>query len=197
MTLLRSLFKPAPNLASARQQLLGRDKLHLGCGGHLLPSWANVDLDGPEGVVCLDLSKPLPVADGAVKFVFCEHFIEHISAEQGRAFLRECCRVLRPGGVMRVSTPDLNTLVQEYLAGRVGEWRDVDWSPATPCAMINEGLRLWGHQFVYDEAELVSALKAAGFSNVGRMPWHESGHVELRDLETRPYHRDLILEATK
>lgn len=56
-------------------------------------------------------------------------------------------------------------------------------------------MRFWGHQFIYDETELIILLKEAGFLNVRRMPWRESEHPELRNLETRPYFDDLILEA--
>jgi predicted SAM-dependent methyltransferase len=62
--------------------------------------------------------------------------------------------------------------------------------------MINEGMRYWGHVFVYDEPELVSLLEECGFSGVRRMNWGASDHPELRNLESRPDFADLIIEAT-
>lgn len=180
----------------ARRRLAGTTKVHLGCGPHVLPGWANLDLDGPPGTVRVDLAHRLPFADRSVELVFSEHFIEHVTRERGVKILRECVRILRPGGVLRISTPDLRVLVEEYLAGRTGEWAADGWAPRSPCALLNEGLRLWGHRFVWDEPELVGVLGQAGFSRIIRVGWRESRHPELRGLECRPFHGDLILEAT-
>jgi predicted SAM-dependent methyltransferase len=70
-----------------------------------------------------------------------------------------------------------------------------DWHPATPCQMVNEAMRWWGHTFLYDEAELTALLRECGFSDVRRVKWGESEFDELRGLESRPDFDDLILEA--
>jgi hypothetical protein len=70
--------------------------------------------------------------------------------------------MLRPGGVIRLSTPSLKKVVDEYLLGRTTEWRDVGLSSATPCRMVNEILRQDGHQFIYDADELKHVLEGAG-----------------------------------
>ena len=178
-------------------ELDGATKLHLGCGSNPIADWANLDLATAPGVIKWDLIDPLPVADGAVKFVFTEHFIEHVDRAQGRAIINECHRVLEPGGILRVSTPDLKKLVEEYSTGRLDEWLDVGFAPSSPCRLLNEGLRSWGHQFVYDEEELGHLLTDAGFESFARVPWHSSTYEDLRDLECRPYHGDLIFEAVK
>jgi predicted SAM-dependent methyltransferase len=61
--------------------------------------------------------------------------------------------------------------------------------------MVNEGMRLWGHVFLYDEPELFSLLRECGFSDIRRVKWGESDHPELRGLESRPDFADLIVEA--
>ncbi|HTP29375.1 MAG TPA: methyltransferase domain-containing protein [Anaeromyxobacteraceae bacterium] len=156
-----------------------------------------MDLLRDAGVIRWDLTDPLPVSSNAIAFVYCEHFIEHISLQEGRRLLSECHRVLKPGGVLRLSTPNLRMLVDEYLLGRVSEWRDVGWSPETPCQMVNEGLRLWGHRFVYDEVELKDTLEVIGFRHVNPVDWRGSSYEELKGLESRPYHREVIVEAVK
>jgi len=171
--------------------------LHLGCGDNLINGWANIDFAGPYGVITHDLTEPLPLGSGIAKFIFTEHFIEHISRSQGQAFFLECFRLLETGGVLRISTPNLKKIVDEYLLGRVDEWADLDWRPETPCQMLNEGLRLWGHQFIYDSAELSLALLDAGFTRVYEVEWHKSDYSELVGLECRPFHDDLIVEAVK
>lgn len=173
------------------------ERLHLGCGGNLLPGWANVDLETAAGVIQHDLTEPFPLPTGTVQFIYSEHFIEHITRAQALALLRECQRVLAPGGVIRLSTPNLRKLLDEYSARRTAEWSDVDWHPSTPCQMVNEGMRLWGHQFVYDPDELTLLLHEAGFEQITQVPWRESLHPELKGLECRPFHGEIIVEAMK
>ena len=92
-------------------------KLHLGCGTNRIEGWLNVDIDSPQADLHVDLRQPLPYADAAVAFIFNEHFLEHITRDEGLTFLRECRRVLKPSGVFRVSTPDLRWLIAQYQSG--------------------------------------------------------------------------------
>jgi len=174
-----------------------RKKLHLGCGTNILRGWVNIDIEGPEEVLRWDLTRPLPFATGTADFIFNEHFIEHITRPEASALLSECHRLLASRGVLRISTPSLRKLIDEYLNHRTIEWVDVGWQPATPCQMLNESMRLWGHQFLYDVEELTALLREVGFSDVVSVGWRQSRHGALRDLECRPFHNEIILEATK
>jgi predicted SAM-dependent methyltransferase len=209
-TILQTLRKLVPSslkrlrLQSARRLKSSQrswrpaaDRLHLGCGSNLLPGWTNVDLNAAAGVIEHDLTEPFPLPSETVKFIYSEHFIEHITRGQASALLKECRRVLVPGGVIRLSTPSLEKLLEEYAARRTTEWSDVCWRPNTPCRMVNEGMRLWGHQFVYDLDELTLLLNEAGFEQLAQVAWRESRHPELKGLESRPFHGELIVEAIK
>ena len=180
-----------------RERLQGHTRLHLGCGNHLLDGWANLDFGVADGVIRCDLTKPLPVAPGSIDAIFTEHFVEHITRPEAQRLFADCHRVLKRGGVIRISTPNLGALVAQYRLRRTTEWSDVGWTPASPCALLNEGLRSWGHQYVYDAEELSGVLSEAGFTRFTRPGWRESEHPALRGLETRPFHDDLILEATR
>lgn len=169
-------------------------RLHLACGDNILEGWTNIDLNGD---ISWDLTKALPVRPGVIELIFCEHFIEHITLNQAQAFLAECFRCLRPAGTLRLSTPSLVKIVAEYVLGRTSEWEDVGWTPATPCQMLNEGLRSWGHQFVYDDVELRDILNEAGFREIKRVARRESTNANLNGLECRPSHGELIFEAIK
>jgi predicted SAM-dependent methyltransferase len=171
-------------------------KVHLGCGSNYIDGWINIDIDSPLADIAADLRHPLPFEDASVDLVFNEHFLEHLSREQGLAFLRECRRILKPGGMLRISTPDLRWLCAQYVCGQLDEWRDVGWLPDTSCSLMNEGMRLWEHQFVYDRDELQRALGRAGFGTMVHVPHRRSAVAELTELECRPYHHELIVEAT-
>lgn len=177
------------------RSLASIDRLHLGCGPNVLPGWGNLDIDGGRGSLRYDLTQPLPKADASVRYIYTEHFIEHIDRTDGARLMRECRRVLTDDGVLRLSTPDLRFIVREYESGRLNEWADMDWHPRSSCRLLNESMRLWGHVFLYDEFELRQMLVEAGFRLVDRVGYRESAHAPLAGLETRPFHQDLIMEA--
>ena len=170
-------------------------KLHLGCGPNYIKGWVNIDLDSPLADVHADFREPLPYQDASVDFIFTEHFIEHITQAEGLFFLKECRRVLKQGGAIRISTPDPRWLVAQYTGGKLDEWRNVGWEPETSCRLLNEGMRLWGHQFLYDLPELSAVLSKAGFYEITQASYQKSSRGELDGLECRPWHQELILEA--
>ncbi len=172
--------------------------LNVGCGDVKYPGWLNVDII-PTADVVVDVTQGLPWADATFERIYNEHFIEHLTVEQGLAFLRECHRVLTPGGVLRMATPDLDFLVQRA----AGDWRDQDWLSwpqfgfiQTRAEMMNISFRWWGHQYLYDEEELGRRLVEAGFKVWRRVPWGESGYPALRGLETRK-DSNLVVEAVR
>jgi predicted SAM-dependent methyltransferase len=173
-------------------------KLHLGCGSIIKPGWINIDIERGPGIDKVhDLTKPLDfIASGAVDYIYSEHFIEHLERHQGEGLLRDCRRMLKPAGVVRISCPNLYTLVNDYMNQKIDRWAE-GWMPETPCRMINEGMRLWGHKFLYDLPELDSLLRGLGFAHVTPCQYGQSSHDALKGLETRPNCDEIFIEATK
>lgn len=176
-------------------------KINLGCGPHIINGWVNYDIEPHAGVTRLDLSQgKIPQRDGSVYFIFSEHFLEHISKKQAVALLKECYRVLAPEGVLRFSTPDLMYLVNNYKAWSqslpMSSIPEV-WKPSSACDMVNEGMRLWGHQYLWDKNELVTILSEIGFASGWDCQWRKSIHEPLQNLEVRPYHGEIIIEVRK
>ena len=90
-------------------------KVQIGTGPSVLPGWLNTDLEPSlPGVVFLDATEPLPLANESVDYMYSEHMIEHIGYAEGTTFLRECFRALKPGGQFRVATPNLLNLLRIY-----------------------------------------------------------------------------------
>lgn len=168
------------------------DRLHLGCGPRHLEGWANVDISGDAEIVW-DLRKPLPVS--RVRFVYTEHFIEHIERAEAVKLLASIRSILAPGGVLRLSTPDLAEVVRDYQTGNLPDMPEQAWQPHSICQMLNDSMRAWGHRYVYDEPELRVVLSEAGFSDLRRVAHGQSEEAELRALESRPDFGELIFEA--
>ena len=92
--------------------------LNLGCGHHYssLPVWTNLDfVSTGKGVLAHNLLDGVPFADASFDVVYHSHVLEHMTKRDGEAFLRECFRVLKPGGVLRVAVPDLEQIARNYL----------------------------------------------------------------------------------
>jgi predicted SAM-dependent methyltransferase len=173
-------------------------KLHLGSGTVRLDGWVNIDLE-TEADLNLDLREDLPFPAGAARLIYNEHVIEHITVDEGRRCLADWFRVLEPGGVLRIATPDLEYVVERYH----NAWRDQAWLRLpeyafikTRAEMMNVSFRWWGHQYLYDGEELERRLRDAGFSSVSRCRYGESTVAELAGLETRPDSK-LIMEAVR
>ena len=75
----------------------------------------NTDQFRAAGVPCskLDLNRPLPFPDGDFSLVFAVEVLEHL--ESPRAFLREIFRVLKPGGLAVITTPNITSLPSRIL----------------------------------------------------------------------------------
>lgn len=146
--------------------------LNLGCGTNYLPApWTNFDRD-------MDITKPLPIADGTVDKILIEHCLEHVSGPTGFRFLQEAYRILKPGGVLRICVPELE---------RLDKAAAID-------IIVNHG-----HEVVFDFKVLSQMLYCAGFakdaiSETERDPI--DGHWKVIGLE-RDDRETLRLKAIK
>jgi SAM-dependent methyltransferase len=167
--------------------------LQIGCGDHPIqvPGWLNVDLNPCHPIIGrMDATQPFPFPDNHFDRVFSEHMIEHVSRAGGQSMLRECFRVLRPGGRIRISCPDRQFITDltgglqlSELALRYVEWARPHFGLPHATAVGRNLETGFGHQFIYDRATLAEALEEAGFT---RVTWHrimESDDPELRGLE--------------
>lgn len=175
----------------ARHRVRG---LQIGTGPNHFEGWLSTDLRPQrEDVIRMDATRAFPLPDASMDHVYAEHLIEHVSYPAGQRMLGEVRRVLRPGGRVRLATPDLARLVDLY-CGRAGADGDhyVRWvsrrylprgSPRHPVFVLNNAMRNWGHTFLYDEEVLRLALSSAGFVDVRRHELGESDEPALRGLE--------------
>lgn len=189
-----------------RRECNGR--LNLGCGSNPLPGWTNID--GGDGewygapqhpdVIPLDVFAALAAIDNAsCDVVYSEHFYEHFSLDDGFRMATEWARVLKPGAVVRVVTPDLTREARMYLGEQLPtdaktylthkrRWLGVRHVAEvnrflTPAMLLNFGMRLDGHQFVYDFETLRAQLESAGFESVTREKFGASSRPQLSGID--------------
>ena len=166
-------------------------KISLGSGGVRFDGWTHVDADPQwQPDVCMDLRDPLPFADASADFMQSEDFIGQLTLAEADAFFRECHRVLKPSGVLRLLTPDLRLLLSLYINGDL-RLRDlwerevgIPLKTRTLGEVVNLAMTFAGHRFVYDEDTLRALMEPIGFS-LRRVGFNSSDHPELRGLDLR------------
>lgn len=169
-------------------------KLHLGAGPFCFPGWLNTDLHPQsDSIYELDASAKLPFDDCTFSVVFSEHLIEHMEYPSGARMLREVYRVLRPGGYVRFSTPDLHRLVGLLLHNndnvRLSYVRLINhlFSHADdlndPTFTINSVFYSHGHRFLYTEELLTKLYSNTGFKEIKRFDPLISDIKDLCGLE--------------
>src|SRR4051812_46834575 len=105
-------------LADIRHHAAAGLALHLGAGKSRIPGLVNCDLYEPTAdrkVDAIDLGE---FADGSVELIEHHHMLEHLSLADAQKALREWSRVLRPGGFLVVTCPDILRVCLLYLKNR-------------------------------------------------------------------------------
>jgi predicted SAM-dependent methyltransferase len=162
-------------------------------------------VDGAGLFTRLDIGEPLPLEDAAVDWVYAEHLIEHVTLPVAIRWLTEVRRILAPGGVLRLTTPDLAAYVAGYGDGdrfyaahrrRLRTMRVGPPMPERRAFMMNQIFYLYGHRWIYDFDEIRYALSEAGFKpdEVRQCRYREGARPDVADLDT-PFRRDETLYA--
>lgn len=172
-------------------------KLHIGCGNNRYPGWLNTDISEmacKHGAVYMDAGATFPFPDDSFDYVYSEHLFEHLSYSQAVNMLRECHRVMKPSGVIRIATPNIQFLINLYQNPEDPTNKAyIKWSaegdgrgPSLPehaVYVINKFHKAWGHMFIYDEETLSDLMRENGFSNIHRCEISESTEPALQNVE--------------
>lgn len=186
-------------------------KIQVGCSINVLRDWFNVDIiPFYKGSFLMDATKKFPISDNTFDYVFSEHMIEHIDYVQGWHMLRECHRILKPNGKIRIATPDLKKLVdlynqdksdqqKEYINSVMQTWRpEIDSNAEGYVVNVVFGFE---HKFIYDQSTLELALQEAGFTNIRLMNPRKTQFDEFLDVDLHVgdyiEFETLVMEAEK
>ncbi|MCG9900453.1 MAG: methyltransferase domain-containing protein [Hydrotalea sp.] len=118
--------------------------LNLGCGSRYLENWENLDfISTNDNVKAYNLLNGLPYSDETFDVVYHSHVLEHFSYHSAEKFIKECYRVLKKGGVIRIVVPDLEQIVNMYQE----QLRKVRSEPNE----INKANYYWSVLEIYDQ----------------------------------------------
>lgn len=208
-------------------------KVHLGCGLITPAGWINVDaswnarlakypfvrkvlkafhvlpggkLDIPwsANVLTHDVRRPLPFQDNSLSAIYASHLLEHLYLEEAKRLLRECFRVLLPGGFLRVVVPDLRAVVLEYVGETPFAESSGKMDGHSPADRMNRRLHLrdpeppagnllyriyqsvtdfHSHKWMYDAHSLKVYFEWGGFEEVREMQLHQSRIAGIEVVE--------------
>ena len=194
-------------------------KLNIGCGTSGIDGWVNIDNspsillsrfpfgrrifrtpDWPRDVRRADVRKRIPFPDSSVSCIYSSHTFEHFTYEESLAVARECFRVLRPGGILRIVVPDLGIMVRDYLAGVADPMASHKFVPRLLLATSVRDLLHAGahHKQMFDVRSLTHMLKGAGFAAPELNTFGSSRIAEIAEIELESRRSEsLYVEATR
>ncbi len=176
------------------ESLLGRRFYNVGAGSFFHKYWTNIDYATEHyasvqrpGFVHHDLLslQPLPVADCSAEIVYTSHTIEHITNDAARTLFNEAHRILKPGGGIRITTPDAVLEYEAYKAGdrsfwywtdsysRKGEWEHFYRCPLSHASIPQLFLHHFASQLCEIDADSTAVRKYSDFEiseTVDRLP---------------------------
>lgn len=140
-------------------------------------------------IAYLDLTRRFPFADSSIDAVLASHVLEHLTADEARSCMAEIHRVLRPGGIVRVAVPDLDSVVAGY-------------DRADPDAFLfgllqgrERSTSRHRHWWNYNEVSMRALLEGAGLAGVERREYREGRCPDVERVDTRP--GSLFMEAMR
>jgi predicted SAM-dependent methyltransferase len=171
-----------PNPSSPR--VASRTVLNVGCGYPLRQrlhqhfhgsEWREIRLDIDPAVhpdILCSITDMSPIASATVDAVWSSHNLEHIHRHEVPTALAEFIRVLRPGGLLLLTLPDLQQVAELVAADHLED--EAYMSPSgsvTPLDMIfghtpslAQGYAFMAHKTGFTRRSLQKLLEDAGFT---------------------------------
>lgn len=204
------LASPIPEAISIQEYLQNQHLHHclqLGCGHNLLQGWLNTDAEPTYGVTFLDVTQPFKLPEASFDFIFCEHLLDLMPIDKVEFILRECFRILKDGGVLRLTLYSPERLLRlghdaSYADKNVkySEWNlrnyTKTWAKTLlektnilpPVLVLSNFASKMKGKFLYDISTLSTLLESIGYTNIQSCPISESSWPTLQNIERyQPY----------
>ena len=150
-------------------------KLHLGCFHKKIHGFTNVDIrEDVNPDLVDDVFKLENIENDSVDLIYTCHVLEHASREEAMNAIKRWYAVLKTGGVLRVSVPDLQALFEYYIC-----YKDLK-----PIQCLLYGSQKHPYDFHYtgwDYSSLKKDLESAGFNSIKRYDWRDTEHFYIDD----------------
>lgn len=150
-------------------------KLHLGCGKRFIDGFVHIDaVDYPHIDHVATIDNLSFIQDNTVDLIYSCHVIEHFKRKDLPRVLKEWHRVMKKGGIFRVSVPDFKKLCEVYL-----KYDDINLVIGPIFGRQDYLYNI--HYNVFDFKYLKKELENAGFANVRLYDWQKTEHAHVDD----------------
>lgn len=167
--------------------------LHIGCGDNVLPKpFINIDNRKKKGVLNLK-AYPLKFKTNTFDLVYASHILEHFKKKQVVKVLVEWVRVLKPGGVLRISVPSFENLAKIYNI-------DKDIDNISGPLMGGQTYKDNFHYEIFNKKKLIKLLLSAGLEAIHPWDFKRTIHSKFWDFSqatTKEIPISLNLEGRK
>lgn len=154
-------------------------KLHVGCGPKYIPGFVHLDaLEAPHVDYVGRVERLDMFENDSVELIYASHILEHFGRHQYEDVLAEWCRVLSPGGVLRLAVPDFEACAKLYVDGRLED----GIADITGLIVGGQKDEYDYHSMIFDKPSLTQALLRVGFSDVRTWDWRKTEHAEIDDF---------------
>lgn len=140
----------------------GKVLVHIGCGKIDSPEFINIDARPLAHIHLItdDITSLPDFNDGTVDLIYMCHILEHVKRNDLKRVLSEMKRVLKKGGVLRLSVPDFDCLIEVYNAS------GKDINAISHQLMGGQDHEYNIHYTVFNYQRLSELLKKVGFRKV-------------------------------
>ena len=149
--------------------------LHIGCGDNVLPKpFINIDSRKKKGVLNLK-AYPLKFKNNTFDLVYATHILEHFNKLKVLNVLKEWVRVLKPGGVLRISVPSFDNLSLIY---NIDKNIDNISGPLMGGQTYKDNF----HYEIFNQKKLIKLLSNAGLEAIHPWDFRRTIHSKYWDF---------------
>ncbi len=150
-------------------------KLHLGCFHKKIHGFTNIDIrEDVEPDLIDDVFKLDSINDNSVDLIYCCHVLEHAERQEAKDAMKRWFDVLKPGGTLRLSVPDLEAAFKYYMC--YGDLKILE------CFLYGSQKHHYDfHRTGWDFKSIKRDLGEAGFSSVDKYDWKDTEHFYIDD----------------
>lgn len=153
--------------------------------------WPNISL--------VNIKNDLPDEDESVDFIYCSHVLEHFEKKETISILKECRRVLKERGVIRIVLPNLSKIIKNYKNADSFNREYFGFDKDLYVGFFGKIKKMFirGHQWMYDKKSARELLIESGFRNI-KLCSFRKGEVPNLDILDLEQHQkiSLYLEAS-
>jgi len=150
--------------------------------------WTTIDVSGAD--ISHDLRFGIPLPNNSVDRIYTSHMFEHIPYKSLLVFIKECFRVLKPGGELSVCVPNAGYYIRAYINRERFQPVKKGYEPA----IVDTGSYIDQvnyiaymdelHKYMFDDENLINTLKHAPFKDVRLREFDDTLDLESRDFQS-------------